>query len=178
MFITGAPDNIKQWKCPNGDFMQNMSGHNAVVNTLAINSDDVLFSGGARRASPGGARCGQATKQMLALDGLCVPPAPFFAGDNGSMCFWDVKSATCFQRRETIVQPGSLDSEMGIFASTFDKSGSRLITCEADKTIKVWRVRAASARWPLGHLPRMAHALVCVWRGRGNSGGRDGRPAT
>jgi len=81
------------------------------------------------------------------------------AGDNGSMCFWDVKSATCFQRRETIVQPGSLDSEMGIFASTFDKSGSRLITCEADKTIKVWRVRAVSVRWYREHLPPVSLAL-------------------
>jgi pleiotropic regulator 1 len=39
---------------------------------------------------------------------------------------------------ETIVQPGSLDSEAGIFCSTFDRSGSRLITGEADKTIKIW----------------------------------------
>jgi pleiotropic regulator 1 len=37
------------------------------------------------------------------------------------------------------VQPGSLDAEAGIFASTFDQTGSRLITCEADKTIKIWK---------------------------------------
>jgi len=55
------------------------------------------------------------------------------------MYFWDYKSGYNFQRMDTIVQPGSLDSEMGVFASTFDKSGSRLITCEADKTIKIWR---------------------------------------
>ena len=35
------------------------------------------------------------------------------------------------------MQPGSLDSEAGIFQMKFDQSGSRLITCEADKTIKV-----------------------------------------
>ena len=34
---------------------------------------------------------------------------------------------------------GSLDAESGIFASTFDLSGSRLVTCEADKTIKIWK---------------------------------------
>ena len=38
-----------------------------------------------------------------------------------------------------MVQPGSLDSEAGIFASTFDLTGTRLITCEADKTIKIWK---------------------------------------
>jgi pleiotropic regulator 1 len=34
---------------------------------------------------------------------------------------------------------GSLDAEAGIFASTFDLSGSRFITCEADKSIKIWK---------------------------------------
>lgn len=28
---------------------------------------------------------------------------------------------------------------MGIYAMTFDQSGSRLITCEADKTIKIYK---------------------------------------
>ena len=37
------------------------------------------------------------------------------------------------------MQPGSLDSEAGIFAMTFDLSSSRLITCEADKTIKIYK---------------------------------------
>jgi hypothetical protein len=34
---------------------------------------------------------------------------------------------------------GSLDSEAGIFGMAFDKSYSRLITAEADKTIKMYR---------------------------------------
>jgi hypothetical protein len=34
------------------------------------------------------------------------------------------------------VQPGSLESESGIFAAAFDVTGSRLVTAEADKTIK------------------------------------------
>lgn len=34
---------------------------------------------------------------------------------------------------------GSLDSEAGIYALSYDQSGSRLITCEADKTIKFWK---------------------------------------
>jgi pleiotropic regulator 1 len=60
-------------------------------------------------------------------------------GDNGSMNFWDWKSGYQFQTSETTVQPGSLDSESGIFCSTFDYSGTRLITGEADKTIKIWK---------------------------------------
>eukprot|EP00873_Tetraselmis_striata_P035426 jgi/Tetstr1/455690/TSEL_042498.t1 len=60
-------------------------------------------------------------------------------GDNGSMWFWDWRSGNCFQQEQSIVQPGSLESEAGIFAATFDVTGSRLVTAEADKTIKMWK---------------------------------------
>eukprot|EP01029_Cantina_marsupialis_P029707 TRINITY_DN782034_c0_g1_i1.p1 TRINITY_DN782034_c0_g1~~TRINITY_DN782034_c0_g1_i1.p1 ORF type:complete len:425 (+),score=111.08 TRINITY_DN782034_c0_g1_i1:187-1461(+) len=104
-FVSGAHDNIKKWHCKDGTFLQNLSGHDSIVNTLALNDQNVLVSG----------------------------------ADDGSMHFWDYKTGYCFQKTETISQPGSLECEAGIFASTFDKSGSRLLTCEADKTIKVWK---------------------------------------
>jgi len=105
MFASGGPDNIKQWKCPEGKFIQNLSGHNAIVNCLAVNADGVLVSG----------------------------------ADNGTIYFWDWKTGYNFQRFQAPVQPGSLDSEAGIFQMKFDHSGSRLITCEADKTIKIYK---------------------------------------
>jgi len=49
----------------------------------------------------------------------------------------------CFQAP---VQPGSMDSESGIFAMAFDQSGSRLITTEADKTIKIYREDETAVR--------------------------------
>ena len=45
-FATGSTGSIKQWKCPEGAFMQNFDGHNAIINTLSVNEDNVLFSGG------------------------------------------------------------------------------------------------------------------------------------
>ncbi|XP_064393149.1 pleiotropic regulator 1-like [Halichondria panicea] len=104
-FASGAPDNVKVWKFPDGNFMQNFSGHQAIVNTVAINSDNVLVSG----------------------------------GDNGSMHFWDWKTGHCFQQLQALSQPGSLDSEAGVFKACFDMSGCRLLTAEADKTIKMYR---------------------------------------
>ncbi|KAH9641196.1 hypothetical protein HF086_004583 [Spodoptera exigua] len=104
-FASASPDNIKQWKCPEGKFIQNLSGHNAIVNCMAVNPEGVLVSG----------------------------------GDNGTMYFWDWRTGYNFQRLQAAVQPGSMDSEAGIFAMTFDNSGSRLITTEADKTIKIYR---------------------------------------
>ncbi len=67
-------------------------------------------------------------------DGVLVSGA-----DNGTMHFWDWKTGYNFQRVQAPVQPGSLDSEAGVFAMTFDQSGTRLITCEADKTIKIYK---------------------------------------
>ncbi|KAJ2697168.1 pre-mRNA-splicing factor prp46 [Coemansia sp. IMI 209128] len=105
-FASASSDNIKQWRCPKGEFVQNFDeGDGSIVNSLAVNSDGVVFSG----------------------------------ADNGSMRFYDWRSGHCFQKTETIVQPGSLDSEAGIFCSTFDQTGFRLITGEADKTIKIWK---------------------------------------
>lgn len=51
-------------------------------------------------------------------------------GDDGSLWFRDWKSGNAFQQAESVVQPGSLDSEAGIYAMSFDMSGTRLVTCE------------------------------------------------
>lgn len=122
-FASGSTNSIKQWKCPEGAFMQNFEGHNSVINTLSVNEDNVLFSG----------------------------------GDNGSMSFWDWKTGYRYQSLDTTAQPGSLDAESGIFVSTFDKTGLRLICGEADKTIKVWRqnMEATEETHPLDWKPSM-----------------------
>jgi len=104
-FASGAADNIKHFKCPDGLFVKNFSGHNTIINTISVNPDNVMVSG----------------------------------GDNGSIYFWDWVSGYNFQQLNTTAQPGSLESEAGIFASAFDVTGSRFITCEADKSIKVWK---------------------------------------
>ena len=45
-FASGSTGSIKQWKCPEGALMQNFEEQNAIINTLSVNEDDVLFSGG------------------------------------------------------------------------------------------------------------------------------------
>lgn len=64
-------------------------------------------------------------------------PFNCFLGDNGTISMWDYNSGTAFQNLEDIPQPGSLEAEAGVFCSTFDMTGTRLITGCADKTIKV-----------------------------------------
>ena len=85
--------------------MHNLSGHNAIIQGMAVNEENVFVSG----------------------------------ADNGSLNFWDWKTGHCFQKEQAKVQPGSLSSESGIYEALFDRTGTRLITCEADKSIKIWR---------------------------------------
>ena len=53
--------------------------------------------------------------------------------------FWDWRSGNSFQQETVKVQPGSLESEAGVYAMSYDMTGSRLLTAEADKTIKLWK---------------------------------------
>jgi hypothetical protein len=46
MFASASPDNIKQWTFPDGEFVQNLSGHNNIINSLVVNQDGVMVSGG------------------------------------------------------------------------------------------------------------------------------------
>ena len=68
-----------------------------------------------------------------------LSPLCCYTADNGSLYFWDWKTGYNFQRIQSTVQPGSIDSENGIFALTWDQSGSRLLTAEADKSIKIYK---------------------------------------
>ena len=47
---------------------------------------------------------------------------------------------------QAAAQPGSIDSEAGIFAMAFDLSNTRLITAEADKTIKIYKEDETAVR--------------------------------
>ncbi|KAJ7048589.1 WD40-repeat-containing domain protein [Mycena amicta] len=86
-FASGSAggNNIKKWKCPEGAFVCNFSGHNAIINTMSVNAEGAL---------------------------------------------------------EDVPQPGSLEAEAGVFCSTFDMTGTRLITGGADKTIKIYAEQA------------------------------------
>jgi hypothetical protein len=142
---------IKKWKCPEGTFVCNFPGQNAIVNTMSVNAEGVLFSGGAY------------SRAHAARDAALT--RTHTAGDNGSIAFWDYGTGTPFQTLEDIPQPGSLEAEAGVFCSTFDQTGTRLITGCADKTIKV-RLPALADRAPLTGGPAdLLRAVIARWCG-------------
>jgi pleiotropic regulator 1 len=58
--------------------------------------------------------------------------------DDGQVVLSDWRSGNVTEVLRSPPQPGSLASEQSIFSVAFDRSGSRLITGEADKSIKVY----------------------------------------
>ncbi|CAI4213913.1 unnamed protein product [Parascedosporium putredinis] len=107
-FASASTGSIKQWKCPEGAFMQNFEGQNTIINTLCVNADNVLFSGG---------------KQVVNAGRICNVTHNSRYRDNGSMSFWDWKSGHQFQSLGTTAQPGSLDAEGGIMSATTIRLG-------------------------------------------------------
>ena len=45
-FAAASTGIVKQFKCPEGAFMQNFEGQNTVINTLSVNRENTLISGG------------------------------------------------------------------------------------------------------------------------------------
>lgn len=79
--------------------------------------------------------------------------------------FWDYHSGHCYQQVDPVVQPGSLESEAGVYAAAYDVTGTRLITCNADKTIQCYKVRprarARARGWRRGPAALRARVGVC-----------------
>ncbi|KAJ0633614.1 putative transcription factor WD40-like family [Helianthus annuus] len=146
--VTGSHDStIKFWDLRYGKTMATLTHHKKSVRALAQHPiEDSFASASADNIKKFSLPRGEFLHNMLSqqktiINAMTVNQEGVLAtgGDNGSLWFWDWKSGHSFQQSQTIVQPGSLDSEAGIYALSYDITGSRLITCEADKTIKMWK---------------------------------------
>ncbi|KAH7573561.1 hypothetical protein ACOSP7_007307 [Xanthoceras sorbifolium] len=146
--VTGSHDStIKFWDLRYGKTMLTLTHHKKSVRAMALHpTEDCFASASAENIKKFNLPKGEFLHNMLSqqktiINAMAVNEDGVLAtgGDNGSMWFWDWKSGHNFQQSQTIVQPGSLDSEAGIYALCYDVTGSRLVSCEADKTIKMWK---------------------------------------
>ncbi|GKV31477.1 hypothetical protein SLEP1_g40162 [Rubroshorea leprosula] len=162
--VTGSHDStIKFWDLRYGKTMVTLTHHKKSVRAMAQHPKEHCFaSASADNVKKFSLPKGEFLHNMLSqqktiINSMAINEDGVMAtgGDNGSLWFWDWKSGHNFQQSQTIVQPGSLDSEAGIYALSYDMTGTRLITCEADKTIKMWREdeTATPETYPLNFKP-------------------------
>ncbi|XP_019159623.1 PREDICTED: protein pleiotropic regulatory locus 1-like [Ipomoea nil] len=162
--ITGSHDStIKFWDLRYGKTMATLTHHKKSVRAMALHpKEDAFASASADNIKKFNLPKGEFFHNMLSqqktiINAMAVNDEGVMAtgGDNGSLWFWDWRSGHNFQQSQTIVQPGSLESEAGIYALTYDVTGTRLISCEADKTIKMWKEddNAAPETHPLNFKP-------------------------
>jgi len=145
--ITGSHDHtVKLWDLAAGKAVQTLTHHKKSVRAIALHPNEFSMA----TASPDAIKKWRfpeaaflhnmeghnsiINSMAVNADGVLVS-----AGDDGSMRMWDYATGYNFQQWDTVVQPGSLDAEAGVYACAFDQTGTRLITAEADKSIKVYK---------------------------------------
>jgi pleiotropic regulator 1 len=145
--VTGSGDaTVRTWDLRTGGCSAVLTRHAKAVRALvahptewgfaSASQDAVLQWGGEDAVLVKRFEGTEAIVNAMAInqDGVLVA-----AGDDGCLQLWDWGSGQGFQTLHTLAQPGSLPSECGIFDCAFDVTGTRLITCEVDKTVKLWR---------------------------------------
>lgn len=146
--ITGSHDKtIKMWDLRKGKTMSTLTYHKKSIRSMAAHPQEYSFAAGSAdnikkyRLPQGEFLHNTLQEPRTIVNALAINQdnVMMSGGDNGSLWGYDWKSGNRFQAGISPVQPGSLDSESGIFALAFDKSGSRLASAEADKTIKMWK---------------------------------------
>lgn len=145
--ITGSMDgSIRLWDLAAGKTMSVLTHHKKSVRALVAHPKDYTFASASpdnikQWKCPEGRFIQNLSGHRAIVNALAVneDDVMFSGADDGSMKFWDWKSGYNYHTTTTTAQSGSLDSEAGIFCSAFDRSGTRLITGEADKSIKIWK---------------------------------------
>eukprot|EP01056_Protomagalhaensia_sp_Gyna25_P001573 Protomagalhaensia_sp_Gyna_25__1572@NODE_1809_length_1511_cov_11_108016_g1485_i0_p1_GENE_NODE_1809_length_1511_cov_11_108016_g1485_i0NODE_1809_length_1511_cov_11_108016_g1485_i0_p1_ORF_typecomplete_len461_score68_57WD40/PF00400_32/1_6e11WD40/PF00400_32/3_8e05WD40/PF00400_32/1_9e09WD40/PF00400_32/5_8e09WD40/PF00400_32/0_66WD40/PF00400_32/67WD40/PF00400_32/0_016ANAPC4_WD40/PF12894_7/2_1e06ANAPC4_WD40/PF12894_7/6_4e13ANAPC4_WD40/PF12894_7/8_8e14ANAPC4_WD40/PF12894_7/0_00041WD40_like/PF17005_5/2_6e05 len=147
--ISGSADHsVRCWDLKSGSCMTVLTHHGKAIRSLALHPKLYAFVSAAGDAvkiwnGPEAAYERDLNPCRDILNSVSIKSAPESAvvvggSDSGHLHFWDWQSGKRFQTIETKPQPGSLSSENAIYATCFDRSETRLITGEGDKTIKIW----------------------------------------
>eukprot|EP01083_Nonionella_stella_P157545 511567_1 len=146
--VTGSMDKtIRAWDLRTGKTKTILTHHKKSIRSVVMHPTEYTFaSGGADNIKiwkcPNSdflRNCKEKPKNIIETLAVNSDNLLVSGHQSGHLKFWNYKTGHKVQEFKEKPQPGSLDSEAGILASTFDVTGTRLITTEADKTIKMWK---------------------------------------
>ncbi|RNF22474.1 pleiotropic regulator 1 [Trypanosoma conorhini] len=161
--ISGGSDGmIYLWDIASGIAFTRLTRHKKPVRGLAINRQGTLASCGADHVRVWSLPKGEFlfnAPTTAAGDGNNDEDAPGYrwsccafsprnvlvvGSQEGRLAFydWGHPRRPPYQLGKTKSVPGTLPGEGGINCVVFDASGSRMITAESDKSVKIWRAKA------------------------------------
>lgn len=141
---------VRVWDLPGGRCYSTITHHKKSIRAISINPEERSFAA----CSADRIAKYSLEEQPRFMSRFEEPSAPMIVNcstptldgrllvtgsDDGALVFWDWQSGKEAHRSLTKALPGSLDSERSIYCAAFDMSGTRLLTGEGDKSIKVWR---------------------------------------
>lgn len=137
---------VKLWDITAGKSMKTLTHHKKNVRDTALHPTEFSFSSASTddvrswRLPEGSLLTNFQSQSSGIINTLSIneDDVLFAGGDNGKLSFYDYRSGHMYQSIDTKAMRGSIGSEKGILASSFDKNGFTLITGETDKTIKIW----------------------------------------
>ncbi|PNF38003.1 Pleiotropic regulator 1, partial [Cryptotermes secundus] len=163
--VTGSHDcTVRLWDLAAGKSKETLTNHKKSVRSLVFHPTLYIFASASpdnikQWKCPDGKFIQNLSGHNAIINCLAVNPEGVLVSgaDNGTLHCWDWRTGYNFQRLQAAVQPGSMESESGIFSMIFDQSGSRLITTEADKTIKIYKEddTATEGRHPIHWRPEV-----------------------
>ncbi|KAH7830370.1 pre-mRNA-splicing factor prp46 [Monocercomonoides exilis] len=144
-FVSGGQDNVKKYSFEGPTFLGNLDNAGTRINSLSINPELESITSASPSSDSLSSDSSSSSSSSLELSlksssASTVVSGGVLAGgcSDGSVAFWDWRTGYLFQKIRPPVQVGSLESEYGVECVTFDKSGTRLITTNDDKTIKIF----------------------------------------
>ncbi|KAK6455830.1 WD40-repeat-containing domain protein [Scheffersomyces xylosifermentans] len=138
---------IRLWDIRKQTTSLTMTHHTKSIRSLVMHPFEMTMCSGDSNGNlkewllPGGQLLNEfgSAEDSKIVNTLAINPASnvLFSGyDDGKMEFYDYISGSLLQSDHSSPVAGSQQSPL--YASTFDMSGLRLITCEGDKSIKIW----------------------------------------
>ncbi len=147
--ISGSMDRtVRTWDLRmGGKTLSVLTNHKKAVRSLAIHPTEYSFVSGAAD----NIKVWKCPKSQFLRNMKCPPRSivetvavnednVLVSGhQSGRLMVWDYKTGHKMQDIASPPQSGSLDAEASINSLVFDVTGSRLISTESDKTIKLWK---------------------------------------